>query len=197
MGRGGSENQAIEATVLRGSDTDRPRVLAILDPDYATEFVVSGVDVIEIDLGRSFNGIGNMVEELGEDEARDYAASWLEAIATSPIGGPIRQRVEQLIAASGIENVPQPQPRVTKRRIPKLLVIRDPDEGLEFVADEEVEVLDLDLGAQFNGPKNFFTLPEETQDAYIVEQCQRVADLDADDPIRLAVEEQMRMLLED
>lgn len=197
MGRGGQENLAAEATKLRGRSSGVPRVLVIRDPDYDTEIVAGDeVEVVEIDLGRSFDGLENMVAHLGEEEAIATALRWREEVAAEPADSPVRQRVEQLIEAAGLTNVPDPAPASDRGRSkPLLLAVRDPDYGMDYVCSEEVEVMTFDLGADFDGANGFVRLPQSEQDRFVDEQRERVADLAPDDPIRVAVEQQLAYLL--
>ena len=81
--------------------------------------------------------------------------------------------------------------------ITRVLVIRDPDWENEYVVEGgEVETIDVDLGASFDGPKHFDASSEEGRE-WIADVRERVAHLDPDRPIRSRVEELIATLSED
>jgi len=70
---------------------------------------------------------------------------------------------------------------------PVVLVIRDPDYSSEFVVDGEVEIIDVDLGSSFNGPKDVD--PESAWGReWLARTRARVKHLAADSEVRSAVE---------
>ncbi len=196
MGRGRS-SQTTAAPARRGEL--QATVLVVRDPDYSNETTTDGdVTVVDIDLGASFDGIDNMVDELGLDEARETAESWLAETAHLPASHPGRSAVESLIEAAdlGIDTTSskaEPQHHADK---PTLVIIRDPDACNEYHGDPGLEVVDFDLGADFDGPQGFQTLAAEEQKAICDEQRARVSHLDPDHPVRLALEEQLMILRE-
>jgi hypothetical protein len=70
---------------------------------------------------------------------------------------------------------------------PVLLVIRDPEWENEYVSDDAIEVIDIDLGRGFNGPKGFDPDNPEHID-WLETMREKVAHLPADGAIRQRVE---------
>ena len=77
---------------------DRARVLVVRDPDAETEIETEGeVDVVVLDLGRSFDGPRNFARDLDEDEQREWIDSTLADVAELPEDSTIRARVVELV----------------------------------------------------------------------------------------------------
>ena len=81
------------------------------------------------------------------------------------------------------------------------LVIRDPDYSNEYVEEVEgyveTETISIDLGAGFDGRKEFRCLDAEDQAEYIEMWRDEVKHLDADGPIRQRVESLIAYMTED
>jgi hypothetical protein len=74
-----------------------------------------------------------------------------------------------------------------EKAAPVVLVIRDPDHSSEFVVDGEVEIIDVDRGSSFNGPKDLD--PESTWGRERLARTRaKVKHLAADSEVRTAVE---------
>ena len=71
---------------------------------------------------------------------------------------------------------------------PVVLVIRDPDYENDFVIDGAVRIIDVDLGAQFNGSKDFDAESEQGQQ-WIASTLEQVADLPSGSLVRQRVED--------
>jgi hypothetical protein len=76
---------------------------------------------------------------------------------------------------------------------PVVLVIRDPDYENEFVTQGDVEIIDVDLGSEFNGPNGF---DPDNDRAWVDDQLEKVAQLPEDSPVRQRVQELVDSLLE-
>lgn len=81
----------------------KPRVvfLTIRDPDYQDEHVIDeigdvDVEIIDIDLGLSFNAPKSFWYELGEAGGEEWLAGTREEVAHLPEDSDVRQRVEEL-----------------------------------------------------------------------------------------------------
>jgi hypothetical protein len=85
----------------------------------------------------------------------------------------------------GMEGVPYPDPPTSP---PVVLVIRDPDWETVIVADGEVRSVTVDLGASFNGPKDFDPETDWGRE-WVEETLAQVADLPRSSPVRRQVEE--------
>jgi hypothetical protein len=72
----------------------------------------------------------------------------------------------------------------------RVLVVRDPDYETEILTEGDVQVVTVDLGQSFNGPKRFTTdLDADEQREWIDATRASVAKLPAESVIRLRVEE--------
>jgi hypothetical protein len=74
------------------------------------------------------------------------------------------------------------------RPTPVVLTIRDPDHETVHVADGDVRTVDVDLGSQFDGPKDFDPDADWAAE-WIDDTLAQVADLPADSAVRRAVED--------
>jgi hypothetical protein len=73
-------------------------VLCIRDPDYENDYTVVGaVRIIDIDLGRGFDG-GKGFRALDPEDREEYIEGWRAEVADLPEDHLIRQQVEAMIS---------------------------------------------------------------------------------------------------
>lgn len=72
---------------------------------------------------------------------------------------------------------------------PVVVVIRDPDYSNEIEVYGDVEVIDVDLGLSFDGPKGFRAMDDADQAEWIDGTRQEVAHLPDDHPARQRIEQ--------
>ena len=97
-------------------------------------------------LGRGFNGIANLTEEMEAEDAADWVQGMAERVENLPPDSTVRAALYALLNETGIAYNTQatgPAPA----GIP-VLVVRDPDSANVYTSDQPIDVVNIDISGR-------------------------------------------------
>jgi hypothetical protein len=165
--------------VIPRPEPERPVLICHRDPDYENNIIADkSLHVISVDLGASFDGLDSLEDEVAQEWVTERAAE----VANLAVESKVKAAMCELLDRTGLPYVLAATGESTDANAIPVLVVRDPDCKNEYVSDDVIDVIDIDIAGEAVA-----AMSESQFEAFADELWHQVAHLDPEHRQRLAL----------